>query len=82
MENKFNMYDIRVPDYLVRQNKDGHSDPVTAITFNPANSNYCMTGSFDDHLRMWDVRNLKEEIMEENRGGSTYRIVWRPDKKP
>ena len=38
------------------------------------------TGSYDDHVRLWDVRALKSPASELNVGGAAWPCRWHPDE--
>ncbi len=39
------------------------------------------TGSYDDHVRLWDVRALKSPVSELNVGGGVWRCRWHPTRR-
>ena len=50
---------------------------VTSFSFDPFDSNYFTSGSYDETLRFWDLRNLKPRnsvLHEEKLGGGVWRI--------
>lgn len=54
-------------------NKKNHTMGITALLFPQNEPNYLISGSFDQRLRLWDIRNLKDSVCEiEGKGG-----VWR-----
>ena len=51
---------------------------ITCISFNPENTDYFLTGSYDENLRLWDIRNFKDCISTQNFDGGVWRAVWKP----
>ena len=39
------------------------------------------TGSYDDHVRLWDVRALKSPVSELNVGGGAWPCRWHPTRR-
>ncbi|ORY80420.1 WD40-repeat-containing domain protein [Protomyces lactucae-debilis] len=57
-------------------NRKSHGAGVTAIL--PYTDTLLLTGSYDDKIRSFDIRNLRRPIHEENLGGGVWRII--PDQ--
>lgn len=53
--------DLRKGDKPVLQYNDCHSDTVTQIRFNPANSNYFCSGSEDGLICLFDITQNNED---------------------
>ncbi|KAI8909127.1 WD repeat-containing protein 85-like protein [Gorgonomyces haynaldii] len=51
---------------------------VTIISSHPKLEHTLATGSYDDHLRIWDTRNMKQELSSFNTGGGVWRLKWHP----
>jgi diphthamide biosynthesis protein 7 len=51
---------------------------VTCISVNQNNPEYFLTGSYDENLRLWDIRNLKDCVNSINFDGGVWRAVWKP----
>eukprot|EP00929_Paragymnodinium_shiwhaense_P015049 TRINITY_DN123056_c0_g1_i1.p1 TRINITY_DN123056_c0_g1~~TRINITY_DN123056_c0_g1_i1.p1 ORF type:complete len:355 (-),score=71.58 TRINITY_DN123056_c0_g1_i1:19-1083(-) len=61
----------------VAKNSKAHEAGVLAAAFRPADSNAFVTGSYDERLRLWDLRNLAHPVTTGSRcGDGTYRIRW------
>ena len=72
---KLNCYDIRVSESsAVRSNKSSHSMGVTSMICDQRRENILITGSYDEHVRVWDVRNIKYEQQCWSVGGGVWRI--------
>lgn len=52
---------------------------VTCIATPPENSNEIWTGGYDDHVRVWDIRNMKRCMDECNVSGGVWRIRFHPE---
>ena len=50
--------------------------------WNPVNGNYLLTGSKDQKIKLYDLRNMKQEDKEiEGHKGSVLVIQWHPFKE-
>ena len=77
---KLNCYDLRSNDSSpVRSNKSSHSMGVTSMVASARSSNVLVTGSYDEHVRMWDVRNLRSETSSYSVGGGVWRLKPKPE---
>ncbi|KAH7427840.1 hypothetical protein KP509_10G062800 [Ceratopteris richardii] len=63
--------------------KRAHSMGVCSIQSNPLNEHLLVTGSYDEKLRLWDTRILKQPIMEKDLGlgGGVWKVKWNPFHK-
>ncbi|CAN6713840.1 unnamed protein product [Malus baccata var. baccata] len=78
---KFKCWDLRDgPSKLVFQNTKGHAIGVCCIAKNPYDSNSVVTGSYDEYLRLWDVRSISTPVNETSvcLGGGVWRIKFHP----
>ena len=81
----FNFYDLRVDDKgPVKKNSKTHLMGVTSMLSNSQSS--CesewelWTGSYDETVRLWDVRNVRGEVGSVSVGGGVWRIKQRGSK--
>ena len=60
----FQILDTRKPDTTVAaiKGKDGHTDAINALSFNPASEYVVVTGSVDTTIGIWDLRNVKSKL--------------------
>ncbi|XP_051115052.1 uncharacterized protein LOC127240417 [Andrographis paniculata] len=80
---KFACWDIRDdPSKLVFQNSKAHKMGVCCVAKSPGDSNTLLTGSYDEHLRIWDVRSMSKPVVESSicLGGGIWRIKHHPSR--
>ncbi|ORX43321.1 WD repeat-containing protein 85-like protein [Hesseltinella vesiculosa] len=75
----FRGWDIRTdlvhPTFTSRKHQMG----VTAIQSNPHREHSLATGSYDEHIYLWDVRNIKSPVSTiHTPGGGIWRLKWHP----
>ncbi|KAH7856591.1 hypothetical protein Vadar_003253 [Vaccinium darrowii] len=78
---KFSCWDLRdCPSNFVFQNSKIHKMGVCCITKSPSNSHMLFTGSYDEYLRVWDVRSISKPVNETSicLGGGVWRIKHHP----
>lgn len=78
---RFSCWDLRAhPSEIVFQNTKSHQMGVCCITQDPMNSNILLTGSYDEFLRVWDVRSTSKPVCERSLclGGGVWRIKYHP----
>ena len=51
---------------------------VTAVSHHPTVEHVAAVGSYDEVVRLYDVRNWKEPLCRVNVGGGVWRIRWHP----
>ncbi|MQL90280.1 hypothetical protein Taro_022870 [Colocasia esculenta] len=79
---RFSCWDLREsPAKPVFQNAKSHKMGVCCIAKSPSNSNMLLTGSYDEFLRVWDVRATSSPLNETSicLGGGVWRIKHHPD---
>lgn len=78
---KFSCWDLRdCPSNLVFQNSKIHKMGVCCITKSPCDPRTLFTGSYDEYLRVWDLRSLSKPVNETSicLGGGVWRIKHHP----
>ncbi|KAI5329788.1 PREDICTED: diphthine methyltransferase [Prunus dulcis] len=78
---KFSCWDLRDgPSKLAFQNTKVHTMGVCCIVKNPNGPNTVLTGSYDEYLRVWDVRSISRPVNETSicLGGGVWRIKYHP----
>uniref|UniRef100_A0A0E0DFY6 methylated diphthine methylhydrolase n=1 Tax=Oryza meridionalis TaxID=40149 RepID=A0A0E0DFY6_9ORYZ len=77
----FSCWDLRQnPSNAVFQNKKSHNMGVCCIAQNPLEGNILLTGSYDEFLRVWDIRSMVKPVNVKslNLGGGVWRIKYHP----
>ncbi|XP_043704271.1 diphthine methyltransferase [Telopea speciosissima] len=78
---KFSCWDLREnPSQLVFQNTRIHKMGVCCITNSSRDCNTVLTGSYDEYLRVWDLRSISKPLNEIaiGLGGGVWRIKQHP----
>lgn len=78
---KFICWDLRDgPSKLAFQNAKVHKMGVCCIAKSPSDPNTLLTGSYDENLRVWDVRSISNPVIETSisLGGGVWRIKHHP----
>lgn len=76
----FKVWDLRDASRARHTNRKTHGAGVTCVSPSPRDENIIATGSYDDHVRLWDVRSLKNPVSELNVGGGVWRCRWHPTR--
>lgn len=62
------------------QSSKAHGAGVCCVASSPYQEHYSVTGSYDDRLRLWDLRAPQRpvQLAEVNMGGGVWRTKWHP----
>ena len=74
------LWDVRT-DLSLPMAKVGNAEfdaGVTAVSYHPTVEHVAAVGSYDEMVRLYDVRNWKEPLCRVNVGGGVWRIRWHP----
>jgi histone-binding protein RBBP4 len=73
--------DMRQPatDKAVLVGRNGHSDAINALAFNPTEEVLVATASADKTIGIWDLRNITEKVHTlEGHGDAVTALSWHP----
>ena len=72
----FKSFDIRSnSDSLIFKSKE-HYAGVCSMQSHPLNDNVFVTGSYDEHVRIWDLRKMKSPMKMLNVSGGVWRLKF------
>lgn len=76
---RFCLWDLRSLPNPVYANKKAHQMGVTSIETSPGDENMLATGSYDEHLLLWDKRQMKSCVNDIHLGGGVWKLKWEPE---
>ncbi|XP_073997034.1 diphthine methyltransferase isoform X2 [Rhodnius prolixus] len=73
---KLKCFDTRVGQVV--STNTSHEAGVTSLHMNFKKENSLISGSYDENIRFWDVRNMKKHRNQISTGGGVWRLKWEP----
>lgn len=71
-------WDLRATARPTFTNTRAHSMGVCSLQFHPHDEHVVAVGSYDEHVSLWDDRNMKAPLALFGTGGGVWRLKWHP----
>ncbi|XP_067015071.2 diphthine methyltransferase [Anabrus simplex] len=75
---KLHAFDLRYDSDSPVMTSKAHEMGVTSIHCNVVHENIMISGSYDEKLRVWDTRSMKQPLSVRSLTGGIWRLKWDP----
>ena len=68
------------PPAATASNRRSHRAGVCCLSPHPTREHLLASGSYDESVRLWDMRQLRSPLGEHGCGGGVWRLKWHPSR--